>query len=118
MDDQQTEVNPAVGEVAQEAPKSTGAASMVGGIDSLVHDLETFLDSVPVTAFHDRDADKVARAREKAMSLKDEVLLIRKMIEDAKTAIEGVKEGGERFASKVQRPSVRSVVTAYAKRRG
>jgi len=87
---------------------------MITGIDSLVVDLGNFLDSVPVTAFHDRDADKVARAREKATSLKDEVLIIRKMIEDAKTAIEGVQDGGDRFASVVASYSVMNVVAGFS----
>lgn len=78
---------------------ANGAEGMLSSIESLVKDLETFLDNVPVTAFHDRDADKVARARTKASELRDDILLIRKQVMDTKAAINGETPQAERFAS-------------------
>lgn len=95
--------------VAQDAiVPATNADSMMGSIEALVRDLENFIENVPVTAFHDRDAEKVARARTKASELRDDILMIRKQVGDTKSALNGETPQAERFAS-----MARSVITKY-----
>lgn len=81
------------------APVPTTAETMMGSIEALVRDLESFIENVPVTAFHDRDADKVARARSKASELRDDILLIRKQVSDTQAALNGETPQAERFAT-------------------
>jgi hypothetical protein len=106
---------PTADKPAAHEPPAGGAEGMMGSIDSLVTSIDAFLDNLPVTAFHDRDAEKAARARAKATELRDDVLIIRKQVSDTRAAINGDPGHTERFASLARNVALKFATTAAGK---
>ena len=106
---------PPAGKPAAHEPPAGGAEGMMCSIDSLVTSIDAFLDNLPVTAFHDRDAEKAARARAKATELRDDVLIIRKQVSDTRAAINGDPGHTERFASLARNVALKFATSAAGK---